>query len=82
MYVSGNLGGRGISQAYDEVRTHAMIDVATDRVAVPLSFGSRNLIISKRFASAADLSFYLFLYICVLRDLIDISVHMSFGLSC
>ena len=75
MYVSGNLGGRGISQAYDGVRTHAMIDVATDRVAVLLSFGCRNLI----YLSASRVPpTFLFIFLYVLRGFIDISVHVIF----
>ena len=57
VYVNGNMGGRGFSRADDEFRTQVMLNVSTYCAAVPPSVGGEKLDISKRFASAADLSF-------------------------
>ena len=50
------MGGRGFSRADDEFRTQVMLNVSTYCAAVPPSVGGEKLDISKRFASAADLS--------------------------
>ena len=67
VYVNGNMGGRGFSRADDEFRTQVMLNVSTYCAAVPPSVGGEKLDISKRFASAADLSQVLVSIRCCFR---------------
>ena len=56
------MGGRGFSRADDEFRTQVMMNVSTYSAAVPCSVGGEKLDISKRFASAADLSSFFIVF--------------------